>query len=78
MISIVIVVNEVINLVSSVKKVITMINMVISYNEMVSNVTMGVYRLVRLFGYINWIILLNMSIQNLVLPAGLKNKLVLL
>ena len=78
MISIVIVVNEVINLVSSIKKVITMINMVISYNEMVSNVTMGVYRLVRLFWYINWIILLNMSIQNLVLPAGLKNKLVLL
>ena len=46
MISIVIVVNEVINLVSSIKKVNTMINMVIGFNEMVSIVTKGLYRLV--------------------------------
>ena len=46
MISIVIVVNKVIKLVSGVKKVNTIINMVISFNEMVSNVTKGVYRLV--------------------------------
>ena len=30
------------------------------------------------YSIINWIVLLNMSIQNLVLPAGLKNKLVML
>ena len=46
MISVVIVVNEVINLVSSIKKVNTMINMVISFNEMVSIFSKGLYRLV--------------------------------
>ena len=43
MIRIFIVVYEIIKLVSSVKKVNTKINMVISFNEMVSNVTKGVY-----------------------------------
>ena len=63
MISIFIVGNKIIKLVSSVKKVNTIINMVISFNEIVSNVTNGVYRLVGLFGYsiINWMLLLNMS-----------------
>ena len=39
-------VNEIIKLVSIVEKVNTMIDMVISFNEMVSNVIKGVYRLV--------------------------------
>ena len=43
MIRIFIVVYDIIKLVSSVKKVNTMINMVISFNEIVSNVTKGVY-----------------------------------
>ena len=43
MIRIFIVVYEIIKLVSIVKKVNTMINMVISFNEIVSNVTKGVY-----------------------------------
>ena len=46
MIGIIIVVIEVIKLVSNVKKVNTKIHMVISFIEMVNNVTTGVYRLV--------------------------------
>ena len=46
MISIFIVVNEIIELDSSVKEFNTMIDMVISFNEMESNVIKGVYRLV--------------------------------